>query len=375
MADQLDKLDQQDFQNTLDKANDCTRVRNFSCSDEMLRKAAKLANGSKDKLALNTATRNLQVERQRVKDEALARAEQARQMQLAEQRRNDELAAEARREEDRAEESRRRAQQEQNDEPGTSNPYAAFAQGMQQSQNFYSGLNKIHNDSMQNINRIVEEKRANERADREQRERNERAAAEQRAQDNERIRQQNAARRQQEQDRQQNLAYQQEQARKQADADAAKLAAQRAEKQEQERQQKLALQQEQTRKQEQERKKAEAAATKLAEQQAQKQASDQYLKSVAAGSRLVATKCPGGEGKYYATGNRPNIKPEVVGCVDIRYRAYCAGSAQFSEGVARNFIGMAGCFGDTYEINPKPDCKVDQVRIEVIEAMPGCKVS
>ena len=131
-------------------------------------------------------------------------------------------------------------------------------------------------------------------------------------------------------------------------------------------------QEEQARKQEQTHKKADAEAAKLAEQQAQKQASVQYLKSVAAGTRLVATKCPDGEGKYYATGSRPRIKPEVVGCIDVTFRAYCAGSVQYSEGIAHNFIGMAGCFGDTYEISPKPACKVDQVRIEVVEARGGC---
>jgi len=44
------------------------------------------------------------------------------------------------------------------------------------------------------------------------------------------------------------------------------------------------------------------------------------------------------------------------------------GSVKFSEGTAQNFIGMVGCFGDTYDINPKPGCKVEQVRIEVVEA-------
>lgn len=106
--------------------------------------------------------------------------------------------------------------------------------------------------------------------------------------------------------------------------------------------------------------------------ESQEAAATQYLQNVAAGTKLVATKCPDGEGKYYATGTRPKIKPEVVGCVDVRFRAYCAGSAQYSEGIARNFIGMSGCFGDTYDIDPKPNCKIDQVRIDVVEAMPGC---
>jgi transcription initiation factor TFIID subunit TAF12 len=100
----------------------------------------------------------------------------------------------------------------------------------------------------------------------------------------------------------------------------------------------------------------------------EKQDADQYLKKIATGSRLVATKCPDGEGKYYATGTRPKIKPEVVSCIDLQFRAYCPGNTQYSDGIAKNFIGMSGCFGDTYDINPKPPCKVDQVRIEIVEA-------
>lgn len=100
--------------------------------------------------------------------------------------------------------------------------------------------------------------------------------------------------------------------------------------------------------------------------------SEKYLKKVAKGTRLIAVKCPDGEGKYYATGKRPDIKPEVVSCVDVYFRAYCRGSTQYSEGIARNFIGMSGCFGDTYDINPKPACKVEDVKIDVLEARGGC---
>ena len=132
-----------------------------------------------------------------------------------------------------------------------------------------------------------------------------------------------------------------------------------------------ARQREQERKQEEASKKAEAERIKLAQLETEKQARVQYLQDVTTGTRLVATKCPDGEGKYYATGTRPKIKPEVVGCIDVRFRAYCPGSVQYSEGTAHNFIGMSGCFGDTYDISPKPPCKVDQVRIEVIEAI-GC---
>jgi len=113
---------------------------------------------------------------------------------------------------------------------------------------------------------------------------------------------------------------------------------------------------------------AKERAVKEREAQAEKQARSQYLQSIAAGTRLVATKCPDGEGKYYATGTRPRPKPEVVSCVDVRFRAYCPGSRQYSDGTAHTFVGMSGCFGDTYEITPTPPCKVDQVRIEVVEA-------
>lgn len=112
---------------------------------------------------------------------------------------------------------------------------------------------------------------------------------------------------------------------------------------------------------------AERKAEKERKAQAEQWARAQYLQNVTAGTRLVATKCPDGKGNYYATGTRPKIKPEVVGCVDVRYRAYCPGSVNYSEGIAHNFIGMSGCFGDTYDINPKPSCNVDQVRIEVVE--------
>jgi hypothetical protein len=40
--------------------------------------------------------------------------------------------------------------------------------------------------------------------------------------------------------------------------------------------------------------------------------------------------------------------------------------------VAHNFIGGGGCFsGDPYVIEPKPNCKLEEVRVEVVEAR-GC---
>lgn len=150
----------------------------------------------------------------------------------------------------------------------------------------------------------------------------------------------------------------QDKASKDADAKALALA-------EEQRKEQLTLKQK-----EREEKNRKAEASKLAEQQAAQQASEQYLRNVAAGTRLVATKCPDGEGKYYATGSRPKIRPEVVSCVDVRFRASCPGGREFSDITAHNFIGMSGCFGDTYEISPKLSCKVDQVQISVLDAHP-----
>lgn len=332
MADQLDKLDQQDFQELLDKADDCTLVRDFACTDAQLRKASKLANGSKDRLALNRATQNMQAEKQRVQAEALARAEEERQIRLAEERREEAEREEVEREEERI----RMAQRETEESSSTPNYGQAFLQGINEVINQQNKLTEIHNDTMQDLSRMIEARQAREEAARRANER----AADQRARENERS-------------RQQTLARQQDQ-------------------QEQIRQQEISRRQEQARKEEQARKKAEDAIAKMAEQQARKQAEEQYLARVAEGTQLAATKCPDGEGKYYATGTRPNIKPEVVSCVDVHFKAYCPGSTQYSSGIARNFIGMAGCFGDTYDIDPKPACKVDQVRIDVVKVVPGC---
>lgn len=95
---------------------------------------------------------------------------------------------------------------------------------------------------------------------------------------------------------------------------------------------------------------------------------DEYLRIVARGSRLRALTCSGGDGKIFVTGTRPRPKPEVVPCIDLHYRARCDGSDVIIRGVAGNFVGHAGCFGDTYAIDPKPQCDAKRVKIEIAEA-------
>lgn len=240
-----------------------------------------------------------------------------------------------------------------------------FAQEMNKQQNFINDLNKIRNDANQETNRRIQEnqeraaaqQRANERvaAERREEERANQRAAERRTQDNERSRQQTLAsqqrdnERQQDQERQRNIARQQELARQQ----------------EQARNADQARRDEQVRNQEQERKKNEAAASRLAEQQAEKQAVVQYLRAVQSGIRLGVKNC---YGQYEVGGTLPKIKPEVVSCIDVYYRARCEGSAANYGGVIKNFTGFdAGCFGDTATISPKPDCPVSQVHVSVDE--------
>lgn len=121
---------------------------------------------------------------------------------------------------------------------------------------------------------------------------------------------------------------------------------------------------------ERERQKAEAEAAKKAERAAQEQAKREYLVALAAGTRLAARTCPGGEGQYYVVGLVPKLKrPEAVSCVDLHYRAQCEGSAVPIDGVGKTFLGAAtDCFmGDTYKIEPKPACPLNQLRVTVRE--------
>lgn len=268
-------------------------------------------------------------EAKRKKEEAIAkakaeRAERERQVRLAEERRQEE--AERR---EKEEEQMRRARLEQ--EESSHSSYTP-SQGNNGTLGWLKDINKI---DQQNQARAEAARRERERAEADRRDR------------------ENARTRQQNQDRQQ-LAQQQ------ADRRAEEQARLQQQQQEQDRRQ-----EQERRQQEQARKQAEAEAAKQAEAQRKKQAQEKYLQGMRAGIKLAATKCPDGEGKYYATGTRPHIKPEEVPCIDVHFRAYCPGNGNYTSGTAHNFVGMSGCFGDTYEINPKPPCKIDQVRIEV----------
>ncbi|MFZ4530060.1 MAG: hypothetical protein ACOYNW_16285, partial [Undibacterium curvum] len=96
-----------------------------------------------------------------------------------------------------------------------------------------------------------------------------------------------------------------------------------------------------------------------------------FMEAMTNGVRLHATKCPDGEGHYYATGSNPKPAPKGDYCVDVAYEARCPGHIPI-KGVASNFIGMSGCFGDTYKIEPKPACPVKEVTV-VVTSVGDCK--
>ena len=98
-----------------------------------------------------------------------------------------------------------------------------------------------------------------------------------------------------------------------------------------------------------------------------REARDGYLLAMTRGIKLAARTCPDGRGKHYIVGTRPEIKPEVVGCIDVQYRAVCVGARESVEGSVHNFVGAStDCFfGDAAEISPTPSCKAAQVSVKV----------
>jgi len=404
LIDQLDQLDQLEFAAQIDKARICINVRDFDCADKKITKAAKYASNSKDKRTLRTTRQDLATERQLVAEEE-RRAEERRQAEEEERqyqirtneeerqsqirRKEEERQAQRRRDEEREARLWREKQAAQETEDRRSlNEYKAalwgnlqnninrsWAQTEARSRGSSIEEDRAKSRRLSEFNEIISNMEADPNSDlnRDKREREKDRDASQRA-NSERAAKRDAAKKV----AHANDAKRASDERAQAIAETTTREKQKADElkaaQEREKQRADTERRNQELRDTAERKRVAASeeakrkAEKEREAQAEQQARAQYLQSVTAGTRLVATKCPDGEGKYYATGTRPNIKPEVVSCVDVRFRAYCPGSRQYSEGLAHNFIGMNGCFGDTYEINPKPGCKVDQVRIEVVEA-------
>ena len=85
MSEMFDRLDREDFLDDLDRAEQCTRQRDFSCADAELRKAKKLANGHDDQRLLALVMANREAEQQRMQGEEEQRQQALRQHQVAQE--------------------------------------------------------------------------------------------------------------------------------------------------------------------------------------------------------------------------------------------------------------------------------------------------
>lgn len=94
-----------------------------------------------------------------------------------------------------------------------------------------------------------------------------------------------------------------------------------------------------------------------------------YLRAVKDGVRMKAVSCAG---SHYVTGTRPRVKEpaHMSSCVDVAVTAWCPGDRTGRALVATNFVGMSGCLGDTYKIEPKPACEAEQMRVVVEDVRP-----
>lgn len=106
------------------------------------------------------------------------------------------------------------------------------------------------------------------------------------------------------------------------------------------------------------------------EQQSQARLEADYLKAIKDGTRMKVISC---YGDHYVSGERPRVKEPagMSSCVNVAVTAWCPGDRSGRPVLARNFVGMAGCFGDTYKIEPRPSCKAEDMRV-VVESVQSC---
>lgn len=150
MSDQLDKIEKQDFQAAIDRANACIRSRNFPCAEAEHAKAAKAANSAQDRTALAASRQGLANAKQQLANEIrqremLAQAEARRVEQEAREREEEEEQERRAQEEQEAEHERReRLASDEEDRQSTSEYYAAIgAQILQRGADDAARLNRI----------------------------------------------------------------------------------------------------------------------------------------------------------------------------------------------------------------------------------------
>ncbi len=332
LAERLDQLDVAETEDILAKAESCIARRDFDCANKQLA------------LAKTTATTNGAVT-DMARVQALLRAEEN---VVATERRLARLRREREKEEEEHERRMARRQELEDDSPSAQPNLGLII--AQTANSVFQNHNKFAAAASQQQNAIFAQENARRaaRADAERQMQAERETSARNAAGEDRRRANAAERalRQAEAERQEALAAR----RQQQESDA----------KEEERRTRIAAE------------KADKLAREEAERIASKNELDQYFAALRSGIRMRATKCPDGAGHYYATGSRPKLKePSGHSCIDVSFEAKCSNSNHAIAGIAKNYIGMAGCFGDTYQIGPKPGCEVKDVQI-TITAVNGC---
>ena len=370
MSDQLDRLDKQDFQELVNEADRCTRNRDFVCAESKLKQAGKLANGSADRAALSVSRNSIARERQTIERER--QAEIARREAQEEEERREVMRRERQRQ--REEEEDRVASERSSSSSGAN--YGAAALGsLNSTLADYNRLKKMQDQTVNNVTNQIAERQRQEQAQRD----SERVRQEQLRQERLQDQREAQARRNRAQQEQNRLAQAQADSVRAREAVQARADEQRRAERaraEQERQDALARAAETRAREERvEQARRERIAQQEAEKAAQAKAQSEYLAEVKRQFKLKATTCPDGEGKYYAVGVNPNIKPEVVQCYGIKFQAQCPGSRATSYGETSHFASMStSCFaGESVVMEPKPACKPQDVRITVTEVTPCFK--
>jgi len=350
LMDRMDKIDKQDFQSLLKKANDCIRSRDFPCAEDQLRKSKALAADSADKQSHASAERALTEEKTAIAQENERKQVQARRdMEMRDAqakadvvRMNCERLCPVRSQFNSCIAQRLDSNRcDDGENTPTQSAAQMFSDTAAQMRADRARISSIHNNAMAGIQAQQAERLAREQQQR---------AQQQRQEDERRFGQLADAR---SQDSAQRTRREQDEARASEQRAAERTRQEAADRAQRER--------------DRERERAEQAAKKLQEAQDQAKAASDYLAVLTRSTSLLARRCPGGEGKYYIVGKKPAIKPAVVSCVDVHYRAQCTNSASFSDGVGDNFVGLGtDCYtGDTYPIEPTPSCKVEEVRVTV----------
>lgn len=379
MADQLDQLDKADFNELINRAAGCTKRRDFNCAETGLAKAAKLVRDNLDRTALAQAHERIGKERGLMRQEI----EEERAAELRRQEEEEKQVAQAERESQcenycstqggisacyRGQIDPWYCSTYEARSSGGPNYGAAILQGFNQTLQGHARITAIHDQAMANL-KSAQEERARERQQQQANQRaqmaqaaQERRAAQQSARDSERQTQRTGSSPSTSNGGESVAAMNERSAAAQRER-----SAEQRRRDEQDAQERRAREQ-QEREESKQRQLAERQAQRDAQAAEQAQAKAGYLSQMQSSIRLMARQCFGGQ---YIVGTRPRIKPEVVSCVDVHYRAQCttASNNHFIDGVGKTFVGMGtDCFsGDTYPIEPKLSCDVKDIRVTLRE--------